>query len=535
MKESESPKDPLAGNPETRRKQFNHLVGWEVTLEGTERIYQTLVTRSPTGIYIILDRQFVYVNPQFQIYTGFTEDELLAMNTWELVHPDDRDEVRKNALAMLKGKRTSPYEFRTFMKSGDIIWTVGTVASVQYMGKRATLGNFVDITDRKKAEDALQESEEKYRSLFEEGNDAIFLIDANTGLITDANREAERLLGYSTHEIIGMHQSQLHPTDQADYYSDKFKMLLEVEPATDFETDVIRRDGTIVPVFISASVIQLRGGRLVQTIFRDITERKRMEKRLRELYEEEKTLRQELEEEMESRIEFTRVLVHELKTPLTSVLASSELLVAQLKEDTSLALAKNINRGASNLNTRIDELLDLAKVETGMLQMKLEPVDLLPLLFAVHDEMAPVISGRTQLLTLELPASLPSVNADENRLRQVVLNLLINAFKFTPEGGTITLRARATATSVVVEVQDTGPGISKENQKRLFEPYHRLENDRERLDGLGLGLALCKTLVDLHGGRIWIESIVGKGSTFSFSLPLKVSGHRTKSTKRRIW
>ncbi len=496
--------------------------------EGAEQLYQTLVSSSPTGVYIVQDGKFVFVNDQFRKYTGFTEQELLSMDPAELVHPDDRESVRQHGVAMLKGERTYPYEFRTFTKRGEILWTVGTVASVEYKGRRATLGNFVDITDRKKTEEALQESEEKYRSLFEEAKDAIFLIDADTGIVLDANKEAERLLGRSISEIIGMRQFQLHPLGEAPYYEGKFREFLGGGPATNFETEVVRKDGTVVPVVVSASTIRLRGRRLVQGIFRDITERKRMEERLRELYEQERELRQELEEEMERRVEFTRVLVHELKTPLTSVLASSELLAAQLDKEPLLTIARNINQGASNLNNRIDELLDLARGEMGMLQLRSEPVDALQMLRGVVDDMAPVISRHGQFLTIELSPSLPLVWADEGRLRQVILNLLSNATKFTPEGGKITLRARESDSSLVVEVEDTGPGIAEEDQGRLFEAYHRLESDRERLSGLGLGLALCKALVELHGGSIWVKSKLGEGSTFGFTVPLKGSGQGTE-------
>jgi len=138
--------------------------------------------------------------------------------------------------------------------------------------------------------------------------------------------------------------------------------------------------------------------------------------------------------------------------------------------------------------------------------------------------MSPVASSHGQALILELPSSLPLARAEEGRLRQVVLNLLNNASKFTPGGGKIVLRAKEDGADLVVEVQDTGRGINAAEQQRLFEPYHRLESDREHLSGLGLGLALCKTLVELHGGRIWVQSEAGKGSTFGFSVPQEAAG-----------
>lgn len=231
-------------------------------------------------------------------------------------------------------------------------------------------------------------------------------------------------------------------------------------------------------------------------------------------------LRKELEAEINNRVEFTRALVHELKSPLTPVLASSELLVSDLAEEPWLSLAKNINRGASRLNDRIDELLDIARGEIGMLKLNPRSVAPLALLRDVAQSAGPMISAQGQTLVVDLPSSLTPLQADEERLRQVLTNLLNNASKFTPREGVITLRARESDSFLTVEVQDTGPGIAKEDQGKLFTPYHRLESDRQRLSGLGLGLALCKTLVELHGGKIWVESEKGKGSVFGFSIPL---------------
>jgi len=261
------------------------------------------------------------------------------------------------------------------------------------------------------------------------------------------------------------------------------------------------------------------------------SERKQAERKLQKAYEKEAELRRDLEIQMKRRVEFTRALVHELKTPITPILASSDLLVTELREEPFLSLAKNINRGACAMNDRVDELLDLARGEIGMLQLKLQSMDLLPLLRTTADDMAAIASSQGQSLLLDLPSSLPVAQADGNRLRQIVLNLLSNACKFTPTGGKITLKARKEAAYLVIEVEDTGPGISEEEQQRLFQPYYRLESNRERFSGLGLGLALCKTLVELQGGKIWVKSQKGKGSTFSFSIPLETKNLPEKSIK----
>ena len=153
------------------------------------------------------------------------------------------------------------------------------------------------------------------------------------------------------------------------------------------------------------------------------------------------------------------------------------------------------------------------------------------LLKEIANDMIPVAQRNGQSLNLELPQSLPLAWADEDRLRQVVLNLINNAIKFTPAGGKITLRAKKHETSLVVEVQDTGHGINKEDQKWLFEPYHQLGEETTRRRGLGLGLSLSKKLVELHGGQIWVKSQKGKGSTFGFSIPFEATNQVQESTE----
>ena len=256
------------------------------------------------------------------------------------------------------------------------------------------------------------------------------------------------------------------------------------------------------------------------------------EKELRDLLQKEKELRENLEEEVEHRAEYTRALVHELKTPITPILAASELLIDEMEESPARSLAANIQRSASNLNKRIDELLDLARGETGQLKLSIAPVDMELLLKETTDEARSQTSLKRQTLSLEILSPLQIILADKERLQQVVLNLLNNAIKFTPEDGKIAVRAREDDTNLIVEVEDNGRGITEEEQKRLFNPYNRRESDRERLSGLGLGLTIAKRFVELHGGRIWVTSTDGKGTVFTFSIPLKPAEQGNQQTKR---
>jgi len=242
------------------------------------------------------------------------------------------------------------------------------------------------------------------------------------------------------------------------------------------------------------------------------------------LYQLERKQRFELEEQAKIRSQFIASLTHELQTPLTSMLASAGLLAEQAQKEQPHTpmnrLAQNILNGCHSLEARLDELFDLAKGEVGTLKLKLESLDPLPLLQNVASRFYPVIQRKEQSFTLDLLPSLPWIKADRERLEQVVTNLLSNATRFTPKGGDIALKARKKGNDLVIQVQDNGIAISKEEQKRLFEPYYRAKLGKGEHHGLGLGLTLCKQLVELHKGKIWVESEGGKGSTFSFSLPL---------------
>ena len=228
-------------------------------------------------------------------------------------------------------------------------------------------------------------------------------------------------------------------------------------------------------------------------------------------------------QELSELTEFITILAHELTTPLSSIVASGGLLAEEIESrdagGTEARLIGNIMRSAQNMEGRLTELLDLGRLRAHTFQLQLDSVDVLPILEATASEFIPMMQKRDQTLLVELPNSLHDVAADSRRVEQIVSNLLSNAMKFTPQGGRIILRAKTIAGFVCIEVEDNGPGIAKEAQERLFKPYQRLEQSR-RVAGAGLGLAIAKQLVDAHGGSMSINSELGRGSIFSFTLPL---------------
>jgi signal transduction histidine kinase/ligand-binding sensor domain-containing protein len=241
---------------------------------------------------------------------------------------------------------------------------------------------------------------------------------------------------------------------------------------------------------------------------------------------------EKLKEEIGHRVKYTRALVHELKTPLTPLVAASDFLASNLQEEPFHSFSQSIYNGATNLSAKIDTLLDLARGELGMLKLEYTQVSIQKLITDIYEYTKLEAERNGQVFIMDISPDLPVIQCDEDRVRQVLLNLINNAFKFTPRGGKIFIRAKEDKHGVTMQVEDSGQGIPEEEQKYLFQPYKRLDSDKAKLSGLGIGLSLVKMTVELHGGRVWVTSQKGKGSIFSFYLPLKpLKQNKTKGKK----
>jgi signal transduction histidine kinase len=229
-----------------------------------------------------------------------------------------------------------------------------------------------------------------------------------------------------------------------------------------------------------------------------------------------------METKEEEWFRFIDTLAHELKTPLTSIIAASGLLAEELEHVTDKStqkLIQTIIHNSSTLEKRLAELLDTVRTGSGKIQLQLEPVDIKSIIQGTCIQIAPLIQGKNHTLATDVPSALPLVRGDGPRLEQVMLNLLTNAVKFTPPGGRISINAREEGDGLIISVKDNGIGIPREEQPRLFKAYSRIQSDRQKQPGLGLGLAIAKQVVELHGGKIWVDSESGSGSTFYFTLP----------------
>ena len=252
-----------------------------------------------------------------------------------------------------------------------------------------------------------------------------------------------------------------------------------------------------------------------------IVESKIAENNLQTAYTREIILHEQLRTEMQSRIDFTRLLIHELKTPLTSLLATSQLLLEENRNARLEKLARYVWEGANDLNMRIEELHDFNRGEVGKLKIKPESIDLQKLLSSIIEETAVLSQHYDVFIQLNVIKDLPNVIADAERVRQIMFNLINNAYKYAADGKRIVISVTIQDSSTaLIAVQDYGPGISREKQQNLFKPGYQISGQNEQMGGLGIGLTLCKIFVELHGGRIWLESKPGAGATFYFTLPM---------------
>lgn len=399
-------------------------------------------------------------------------------------------------------RREMPYRFKTTGEDKHL------AVAYAFAPPDLVLVHTQDITERKHAEEALRESEEKYRMLFEEANDAIY-VTTRDGRILDVNDSMVNLLGYTREELLATNVRNTYANP-----NDRPKLLREIEKKgflRDYELRLRRKDGTVLNCQLSSRVKQANDGTVLgyHGIIRDVTEKKRAERELQRLDQ--------------TRREFIANASHEFKTPLTAIRGFAETLLSgslEKPEDYRYFL-RIIHDNALRLERLTDDLAKISLMDEGRLVQQFADVSVCDFIRSCTETAR--LKAEQSGITLQVNCSrqLPLVRGDLSRLREVFQNLLDNAIQYTPAGGHITVQAaRARERWIVVSVSDTGIGIPKDKQSRIFERFYRVDSSRSRkVGGTGLGLSIVKNLVEAHGGHIEVKSEPGQGSTFSVFLP----------------
>jgi protein-histidine pros-kinase len=420
------------------------------------------------------------------------------------------------------------FDLEAYRRDGSRIWLSENVLAVR--DDKGTVhhyeGTAQDITGRKRAESALRASEERYRALFESNPSPMWVYDLETLSFLAVNAAAVKHYGYSEVEFLAMTIKDIRPPEDVPILMED----LEQTTAAALSESCWRhrkKNGAMIEAEIASHELPWLGRRARVVLVHDITERKRAEENVQRLRKAEEEQRLAVEANR-MKNEFLTTMSHELRTPLNSIIGFTGTMLMGLPGPITPAQKKQletVKASARHQLSLINDLLDLAKIESGKVELRLEPIACEEVVQEVAETLRPVAENKGLTLHVDLPVETRIAHAEKRALKQILINLVNNAIKFTDQGEVrIELGNGNKKTSIAVT--DTGSGITEEDRPKLFKAFSRLEHtNAHREEGTGLGLHLSQKLAELMGGEIKLESEVGKGSTFTLVLdaesPLK--------------
>jgi PAS domain S-box-containing protein len=472
-----------------------------------------------------------YISPQIERLTGYSASEWTADNAFfeSALHPDDRDRVLATFAQAHDQLESVTCEYRIVRKDGHTVW-VRDDAAIAYGDAGEPLfiqGYMADITARKSMEDKLDEAGERYRGLCEQLPLVTYIDAADIdGSAIYISPQIEGLVGITAEEWLaepGSFVSVLHPEDRDEVLAEARRCRKQGIP---FEREyrLITRQGDVIWVRdASVPVGDPAAPRYWQGYVIDVTERKEVEHWREQLLDSERLQNDRLLELDRMKDDFVASVSHELRTPLTSIRGYLDLV---LDGDTGPLTSEQdrylriVARNSNRLLALVGDLLVVAQHDSGVLSLDRRPGDLRALASEAVSSAVPFAEQRGLALGI-VAEEVPEFEFDKARLSQVLDNLISNALKFTPAGGRVEVRVTCDSERAVVEVADSGMGISDSEQERLFERFYRTESSAiQAIPGTGLGLWISKAIVEGHGGEIGVESAPGRGATFRIELPL---------------
>ncbi len=533
------------------RKQVHdrtrHLVEANQALRESEERYRLISTVTSDYMFsskVEADGKFSlnWVAGAFEAITGYTFEEYVARGGWRAgLHPDDlavddRDQEK------LRANRPITSEIRTIAKNGQIVW-VRVYAHPAWDAERNELvginGAVQDITEQKRAEEVIRASEKRLSSIFDTVSDVIFLLSVepeDTFRFASINPAFLTVTGLQREQVLGKRIEEVLPEASQALVIDKYKQAIQEKKTVKWErvsaypTGTLYDEVTVTPFFDNTGSYTYLVGSL-----HDITENRRTEREIRELNEileqrvaertaelEGAKLRAEFADRLKSA--FLATMSHELRTPLNSIIGFTGILLMKLAGPLEPEQEKQLNMvkdSAHHLLELINGVLDISKIEAGQLELVHEPYDMQELLKKSIETITPLAKNKGIELTTSIAPQVGKMIGDRRRVEQILLNLLSNALKFTARGG-VNIECFVENGMVTTSITDTGIGIKPEQITSLFQPFRQLDTGITRQhEGTGLGLSISKRLVEAMGGKIWVESQWGKGSSFIFSLPLE--------------
>ncbi len=518
--------------------------GAEKELAEARRILASIVESSDDAIIsTTLDGVITSWNRSAERIFGYAAKEMIGRPVSLLYVPEDHNEFE--ILKRIRdGERVDHYETVRRHKNGQVVSVSLTVSPIRDEAGQVVGSSKIarDITETKhlRAQGHLARAEgraeSRFRKLLEAAPDAILEVDA-AGRIVLLNQTAERMFGYSREELLGLNVETLVPSTMRgghDRHRASYTANPQTRPmGTGLELKAQRKDGTLFPVEISLSPNPTDEGLRVIALVRDTSERKQAEDRLRAVREQYTAELSAKNEQLEARnrevekanrlkSEFLASMSHELRTPLHTILGFSELLAEEAEGPLNAKQKRflgHVLQDSRHLLELINEVLDLSKIESGRLELQLEPFDFSDCV----EEVVAAIRNQSEEKRIRLENRniyRGPLNADRLRVKEVLYNLLSNAIKFTEIDGSVWVESLAQNGFLQITVGDTGIGIVPEEQEAVFEKFYQVADTHGMRAGTGLGLSITKSLIELHGGTIWVESQLAQGSRFIFTLPL---------------
>jgi PAS domain S-box-containing protein len=482
----------------------------EETLIESEEFSTSLLENSPNPIVVINpDTSIKYVNPAFERLTGFTSTEITGRKAPYPWWPDESKEEFSAAFQEDMAGDSKIRERLSQKKSGELFWAVLSSVPIKHDGTlKYFLVNWVDITERKHAE-------ELFKTVCDNSPLGIYILQDEKLQYT--NPQFQRLTGYSKKELLDRDLLSLVTLEDSDVVRSSTVFTLKEARPYPCEYRIVSKPGQVKWVMQTVSAIQYQGKEALLGNLMDITERKYLERKVIE-YEELSKLKSDL----------LATVSHELRTPLATIKGYSTMIIDyfhKLSSDEKREYLKSIDNATDRLAKLVDNLLDTSRMEAGLLKLQKAPVNISKLIREVSTEAR--IRANQHNIAIMLRKRLPEINIDAKRIQQVLDNLIDNAIKYSPAGTEILISAQRDRRQLVISVADKGPGIPADELINIFDRMYRIEQRlTSGVDGIGLGLSICKRLVEAHGGRIWAESEMGKGSTFRFTLPIATIANR---------
>ncbi len=519
-------------------------------LAKAEEKFSKAFRSSPNAITItrISDGRHIEVNDSFCRMIGYRREEIIGKTAVELSFWASLGE-RDRMIKMLKNKTAlHNYELKFQNKSGTERTALLSIETIDIDGEACFLSISSDITDRQKAETALREAEEKYRNIYENALNGIFQT-AGDGKYISANPALAELYGYeSTAELIAAQPNfknllYVKPNRRSEFAA----LIDEYGILSNFESEIYRKDGSIIWISENCRSVCDAAGNLLyhEGFIKDITDSKQAEMKMQQAKEA-------AEAANKAKSTFLANMSHELRSPLNAVIGFAQVMIRsktlsqENQEDVGIIL-----RSGEHLLALINQVLDLSKIEAGRTTVYEKSFDLYRLLGDLEDMFALKAEEKGLQLIFDRDAEVPHyICTDEVKLRQVLINLLNNAIKFTSEGG-VSLQVKGGKWKVSknsadelpgrywlhFEVQDTGAGIAAEEIHQLFEAFVQTKTGKDSQEGTGLGLAISRQFVQLMGGEITVSSQVGKGALFEFDIQVhlvEAADIENKKTQRRV-